>query len=155
MVSGILIYIFFTPNSPMKIHYMTWVGEIFTKGIGEGSTIQILSDMVIPPLTKETFLGMGIVRGVSRLGTVVQHDSGYIMNYAALGIPGVLLLYLSIFLFYIVNIIKKDEKYLILFLVFLYVFEFKEPFLQKTPLLIIMSLFVFLKSKTQISKPIY
>lgn len=147
---GISMYIIFAPDSTMKVHYMNWVGEIITKGIGEGSTIRAISDMVIPPLTKETFWGMSIVRGTSRLGTVVQHDSGYVMNYASLGLFGAIILYGSIFSFYCNQLRYVKEKWSKLIIICAFVccivFEFKEPFLRKTPLLIILSIMVFLGS---------
>lgn len=150
-VNFLLYYIFATPDTIMKKHYMDWVGEILIKGIGEGSTVKVLSDMSIPALTGETFWGMSIVRGTSHLGTIVQHDSGYIMNYASVGIPGLFMLYGSIFCFYFSQIhsvkCSLDRWIIGSLLIFIFIFEIKEPFMIKTPLLLILSSMVFLSNQ--------
>ena len=150
-IGGAALYITLVADDVMKAHYFNWVGEIFTKGIGEGSTIQILADMKIPPLTAETFWGMSIVRGVSRLGTVIQNDSGYIMTYASVGIPVCILLYGTIYKFYLKSTLQlKDKKIrwiLLIFLICIIIFEYKEPFIRKTPLLIIFSTMIFLEER--------
>lgn len=136
-------YLFFAPESYMKAHYVKWVGELFVKGMGEGSTIATLAEMEIPPLTAETFWGTGIFYGIVRGGIRVLHDSGYVRLYTALGIPGFLLYYGGLYWFYIALILKikrKRDKWVLWFL-FLgaAVCEYKEPFLGKTPLPVIMT----------------
>ena len=136
-------YLLLAPESYMKAHYVKWIGELFVKGAGEGSTIAALAEMEIPPLTEETFWGTGIVYGVARSGVRILHDSGYVRMYAALGIPGFLLYYGGLYGFYtamLLKIRKKRDKW-VLWLLFLgvAVCEYKEPFLGKTPLTVIMT----------------
>lgn len=156
---GILVvaaYVLFSPNNPMKLYYIDWVGEIFIKGVGKGSTIQALVQSGIPDLTIETFFGMSIIRGVSRLGTEVFSDIGYVMYYAALGLLGSVIFYSSIFLYYILKITGtiafRQRVILLVFLICIFILEYKEPFMGKTPLLMILSTMLYTAQKEAVQK---
>lgn len=145
-VFGMLLiigYVLFAPDSYSKSHYIGWIGELFIKGIGEGSTFDIIAKMEIPKLTQETFWGTGLVYGVTESGVEIMHDSGYIRTYAALGIPGLILYYGAIYGYYLTNLLhirdKRNSLILLFFLLGVALCEYKEPFMGKTPLLIIMS----------------
>ena len=109
-----------------------WATSIFTKGINDKSFIALTS-MAIPSLTLETLLGTGIYRGVSALGTISQHDSGYVQSYFAIGLINSIVFYIMYysFLFNIINKIKNrtSYKYFIWFLIIIIIVEYKEPFI--------------------------
>ncbi len=152
MLGLIAGYLFLAPESYMKAHYVRWIGELFVKGAGEGSTIATLAEMEVPPLTIETFWGTGIVYGIAHSGIRILHDSGYVRMYAALGIPGFLLYYGGLYGFYsalLLKIKRKRDKWVLWFLFLgVAVCEYKEPFLGKTPLPVIMTcLFMLERSR--------
>lgn len=133
----IAVYILYAPENYLKDRTIIWVGEIFFKGVGEGSTVEAIRNMPVPPLNWETLWGTGIISGVTKSGLNIQHDMGYIQTYSALGLFGALFYYLWTFGFFAYEIHEIREKriraILWAFLIFMMIAEWKEPFLRKTP----------------------
>lgn len=158
IVSGIVflgllsaaIYIIFVPDSYLKNFTVQWAGEIFIKGAGEGSTIDIIRNMKIPPLSAETIFGTGIVDGVTRYGLKVHSDIGYIQTFTALGLTGAVYYYLCFMGFamsethHICN--RNIKRICIIFILFMMIAEIKEPYLRKTPNALILMAIIFVCS---------
>lgn len=150
----IVLGFFYAPgNTIMKERTLIWVGEIFLKGTGEGSTVDAIRNMPVPPLNWETFLGTGIAFGVTKSGLVAQSDMGYAQTYAAWGLIGVVFYYLWSFGFFAHEIHGIREKrvraILWIFLIFMIIVEWKEPFLRKTPNAMVLMTAVMLQQKNE------
>lgn len=147
----IAAYVLYAPENYLKDRTIKWIGEIFFKGIGEGSTVDVIRNMPIPPLNWETFLGTGIVQGMTKSGLNLQHDMGYIQTYSALGLLGALYYYFWTFGFFAHEIhdIQEKETRIILwaFLLFMIIAEWKEPFLRKTPNAMVLMTSTMLRQK--------
>lgn len=128
-----IAYDYLILNGILDIHLV----EFFLKWITQGSldSIEALKEMVIPNLTFETFFGTGIMRGTTKLGTVVSHDSGYVMFYSGLGLMMSIVFYSSMYgsFFNIVSkIVNKEKKGFLICLILIMMFiETKEPFFLK------------------------
>lgn len=150
---AIVAYILFAPESYLKSTTIKWVGEIFIKGAKEGSTIDILIDMGIPPLTWETFWGTGIVTGITQSGLSIYSDVGYVQHYMAFGLVGALLYYGWAYGFFARGIRKVQDKQMRLvlwiFLAFIVFVELKEPFLRKTPNAMVLATMIFTQLRWQ------
>lgn len=129
-----------------------WTSSLFNDGLNEGS-VQAISKMVIPELTIETLFGTGITRGESGLGTIIQHDSGYIQAYFAFGLINSILFYIIIYLLLFILIKKINNKlmktYLYFYLIILIVVEVKEPFIFKYMLPFILMTITLLYRKNE------
>jgi hypothetical protein len=145
------IYLIITPDSYLKKRYIQWIGEIILNFNGEGSAINEISNMEIPSFSWETFWGTSVIRGLTSSGINIQHDSGYIMYYSAIGIIGSLFFYSSIAFFFIKEALKIHirtfQKLILLFLLIIYIIEAKEPFMGKTPSLMVLSTISMLACK--------
>jgi hypothetical protein len=110
----------------------TWITSLMRNGVGESSFSALLS-MEVPRLTNETIVGTGIYRGTTSMGTVIEHDSGYVQMYSSMGLIFSVIFYTSLLLFMILLIKKIKHKYLKLYftsyLIAVYVMEYKEPFI--------------------------
>ncbi len=153
LVSAAICYVLFAPDGYIKQATVRWVGEIFIKGTGEGSTVDILKNMPVPPLNRETFWGTGIIGGVTTSGITVANDRGYVQTYAAWGVFGCLAYY-GLFFGYLANCTQKvkDKRVkgiLIVFLTFIMIAENKEPFLRKTPVAMIFALLATIQMRCE------
>lgn len=146
IVSGCLFYDVLSPNSS----WMRWIMEIGNL-FGDNKTIDVLlNKMNIPPLTYETFFGTGMVSGKTTSGLVLNHDAGYVRAYSSIGVLGSILFYGLIYCFYF-SLIRKvksaQNKWIYsVFLLVLVIAEMKEPFLWKTPLMLILSTMLILET---------
>ena len=150
---ALVAYVLFAPDSYLKQATIRWVGEIFIKGVGEGSTVRALVDMGIPPLTAETFWGTGIMTGTTVHGSSTFSDVGYVRYYMALGIVGAVLYYLWAYGFLAYEWFHIRDRFTKraagLFLLFLMIAELKEPFLQKTPNAMFLASWLLLQRKEE------
>lgn len=91
-----------------------------------------VGDNVIPPLTNETLIGLGITYGVSGNNITTYTDGGFMRNYSAMGLIVAIINYLLIFLFFLKQYkANKDVvfKGSILFMFFAFIIgEFKESY---------------------------
>lgn len=131
-------FLIFTPDIPLKHQMIDWVGEIFVSGFGHKSTMGILREMGIPPLSWETFWGTSIFFGLTKgMKTLCISDSGYIRNYMAMGLVGSLVYYVGIYGLIFTNIRRVDDKLkrrlLWCLMFFVVLAEYKEPFLYNSP----------------------
>ena len=114
---------------PEKFSYdiiLTWAFSVFT---GEDKTIEVLSDMQIPQLSVETFLGTGrlLNDGINAIG----HDSGFIKTYYCMGFFWSVIFYLSyLFVLFKTTNWLKGIIHIIVTLTF-FILEAKEPFVFK------------------------
>lgn len=152
-ILAVIGYVLFSPDSYLKTTTINWVGEIFLKGFGEGSTVQALVDMGVPPLTWETVWGTGITSGTTASGIVAASDVGYIHTYMAFGIVGAAIYYLWIYGFLTHEIYQVKARYVkwvaVAFLLFIVIVEFKEPFLRKTPNAMVLNLALLLQVREE------
>lgn len=98
----------------------------FTGYVGEGG------NNVLPPISPETLIGLGITYGISGSGITTITDGGFMRNYSAMGLIVAVINYLIIASFFIKRYkttSKAEYKGIILFMFFVLVFgEFKEYF---------------------------
>ena len=91
------------------------------------------SATVVPPLSIETMIGIGVTSGVSGNGITVNVDGGYARLYAALGLPVAIAFYLTLFVLMAKSIraIKDVKVKTTMLFMFVYIFaigEVKEYF---------------------------
>lgn len=93
---------------------------------------------IIPPLTPETIIGTGIIRGYTKSGLYLWNDSGYIQMYSSMGLVFAIIFY--VILFGSINKMIRDCKYSVdkeiinlikVYLLTLMIIEIKEPFIFK------------------------
>lgn len=115
-------------------YYLRWSMEIFNPET-RFDTINIIQNMDIPPLTKEFIFGTNIHAGYAPSGIFIRNDSGYVKTYAAFGIIGAVLYYISHLCLLTSIRFSKEKKRVRLFLYFLtflvFVVEWKEPYIMK------------------------
>lgn len=153
LIVAAICYVLFVPDGYLKQATVRWVGEMILKGMGKGSTAEALRNMPIPPLNGETFWGTGIVGGVTASGIAVANDIGYVQTYAAWGISGCLAYY-GIFFGYLAGCArtvkdKRIKRILMLFLMFIVIAEYKEPFLRKTPITMMFVSLAFIQMRLE------
>lgn len=115
-----------------KNFFFEWVLQGFE--IKNNRTYTVLSEMAIPNLTYETFLGTGQIalpNGLNASG----HDSGFIQTYFSLGFIGSVIFYLGTLNYCWKNssIIsnRKARLWMILIFSIMFTIELKEPFMFK------------------------
>ena len=92
-----------------------------------------VGDNVIPPISNETIIGLGITYGVSGNGITTYTDGGFLRNYSAMGLIVAIINYLLIFMFFFKQF-KANKKsifkgvVLFMFLA-LIIGEFKESYI--------------------------
>lgn len=115
-------------------YYLQWSMEIFNRET-RFHTINIIRDMDIPPLTSEFIFGTNIHAGYTPCGVFIRNDSGYVKTYAAFGIVGAVLYYVSHLCLLTSVRLSKENKSARLFLYFLivlvFIVEWKEPYIMK------------------------
>jgi len=103
-----------------------WVGE------GQLESLALLREMPIPPLTVSTVIGTGLVIDPETGLNASGHDSGYIQNYYAMGLPLTVLFYGSLVLFGIgLTGLRYMDYHGSILLVLMLIVEIKEPFVFK------------------------
>jgi hypothetical protein len=90
--------------------------------------VQGLSEMPIPPLSFETFIGTGLVRDPIGIGNASGHDSGYIQSYYSLGLLVAIYFYFNYYSFLISYAKKHKDLIGLLLFGILVLIEFKEFF---------------------------
>ena len=129
-----------------------WATSLSNNGLSDRSFIQ-LSNMEIPKLTIETLFGTGIYRGISDLGTIMQHDSGYVQSYFSMGLINALFFYYMFYRFLILLISKINDKvtrrYFYWFFITIVIVEVKEPFILKYMLPFVLITSCILVRKTE------
>ena len=100
----------------------------------EDNTLKTLIDEIktVPPISLQTLVGTGIVRGTTSTGLYFWHDSGYIKRYASIGLIFAIISYIAFIIYIklmIKNVEKKKKNFIWLCILLLYIIEFKEPFM--------------------------
>ena len=75
------------------------VADLFERGV-YGSFLKFYfdgGDTVIPPVSWETIIGIGLVSGTSGHGITVNADGGFFRMYAAIGLPLSIVFYIILF----------------------------------------------------------
>lgn len=87
-------------------------------------------DNVIPPLSSETLIGLGITYGVAGNGIATYTDGGFMRNYSAMGLIVAIVNYIIIASFFLKQYKKSkafdNKSIIILMFLFLLIGEFKE-----------------------------
>lgn len=111
---------------------------------GYFQTGSFITERGIPPITWKTILGVGITSGTSGNGVYINADGGFFRLYAALGLPTAIITICYLFFGAIKNTRSIKENSLrivaIVFVTFLIIGEFKEPFVLSTRYMLIMFL---------------
>lgn len=120
-------------DSTVADHLASWMTAIFDSEDRQNTLDHI--HKTLPGLSSEFILGTGVRGGVTPDGNVVESDSGYIINYSALGIVGSLMYYIANLKMYkmslSVNILKQKRRFFILLIIISFLIEYKEPFMMK------------------------
>ena len=141
MLLLVFFYLEFVPDTQLKRRTINWVGEILIRNSDTPSAIETILSMNIPPLTLETFFGTGIVNGMTESGVIINSDIGYMQTYASIGFLGAIIYYCVVYIYmlYERKCVKETviRTFLLMLFVFIFIIEFKEPFLRKTPIVMI------------------
>lgn len=128
--------------------FITWIEEAFT--IGKNSTLDEINTMNIPPLTIETIIGMGRVESETGYGNASMNDSGYIQTYYSLGLIMSVIFYLTYFcLSFFRWLNSRRDPLILVFLIIVFLVEYKEPFIFKYSLPFLLSTFLIYENKFQ------
>lgn len=151
----VIAYIILAPDTWGLRTWVKWITE-FKNLFDEGSAISVIRSMNIPPLTRETFFGTGMLYGVTQSGLILNHDAGYVRMYTAIGLLGCVVYYNIIYMYFLSMICKikshSIKKLYIFFLLVIMICEIKEPFLSKTPIGIILSSMLLLEMRCKKQK---
>lgn len=119
------------------------------------------SDTVIPPLSWETFIGTGILSGVSGNGIEINADGAFFKMYAAVGPIFTIIFYVCLFRNMLKSIRSFEDRRLRsvgwLFVWFMAIGEFKELFFYTRYMILLFYVFAFLANNkgTEQSRNIY
>ena len=128
--------------------FITWIEEAFN--FRKNSTLDELNTMYIPPITIETIIGMGRVESESGFGNASMNDSGYIQTYYSLGLIMSAIFYLSYFcLSFFRWLNSKRDPLILIFLIIVFLIEYKEPFIFKYSLPFLLTTFLVYENKFQ------
>jgi len=120
-------------------------------GHGKGSFWTRFNEGKIPPLSLDVLFGLGIFRGDTNNGLSIYHDGGYVQRFVAEGVifaalEYILLLAVLCYLIYQIEA-TKGKIYFSVMAFFLFVIEFKEPFIYKYgPVIIMLSMLLIERS---------
>lgn len=154
VISGLLLALLILLKSPvfngfLKEQFMR-VDALFDKGIWD-SFLKFYfygSDTVIPPLTWETFWGLGILSGTSGSGITINADGAFIKMYAAVGPLLTIAFHICLFQNMRRSIHSFDDKQLQrlgwLFVWIMVIGEFKEWFFYTRYMILLFYVFAFL-----------
>lgn len=154
LASGVGLIVFYivvlAPNSYGLQVWIRWVTELL-RLFDEQSTISVLRNMTIPGLTLETLFGTGLLFGTTPSGLVLNHDAGYIRMYTAIGLFGCLYYYGTVYGYFLVMAKKIKRRsvwrFYLFFILAIAIAEMKEPFLGKTPLVMLISCMLMLETQ--------
>lgn len=108
-------------------YFENWVFGFF---IGKDDTIKAITEMPVPPLTVETFIGTGLsspIAGSNPSG----HDSGFIQAYYSMGLPVTIIFY-CIYIYVLWHLMRwLPRTYKLILVMVFFLIEVKEPFLFK------------------------
>ena len=108
-------------------YFLNWA---FGSYFGEGSAVEELGSMPIPPLSVDTLIGTGLVVDPISGESATGHDSGYIQTYYSMGLILAFIFYS--FLMYISLRASKGRDWILwLLIATIFVIELKEPFIFK------------------------
>ena len=146
----ILTFLLLKCVTDARLLYMqNWLQNVFNKD--EGSTINSLSSMEIPPITVLTILGNGIRRGTLSDGTIVQNYIGFVQSYVALGLIVAVFFYIKLCEIIVkrVSIVNDKTKrvFIYILLIVSFLLEFKEPFFLKYIVVFYIMMIVEISSK--------
>jgi hypothetical protein len=118
-------------------YFLNWA---FGSYFGEGSAVEELGSMPIPPLSEDTLIGTGLVVDPMTGESATGHDSGYIQAYYSMGV--ILATVFYSFLMYILLRASKGRDWILwLLIATLFVIELKEPFVFKYNVILLIMLF--------------
>lgn len=116
--------------------FYNWVLEPF---LGEGSTVESIGKMPIPPISIETLFGTGMVVDPTGNGNASGHDSGYIQTYYSMGLIFSAAFYCL--LAYVLTFYVKGHGVVAwLLLAVVFAIEMKEPFIFKYNIVLLVML---------------
>lgn len=120
-------------DSSVAEQLMSWMTASFDSEDRQNTLDHIHREL--PGFSLEFILGTGIRGGITPNGNVVDSDSGYIINYSALGIIGSLMYYIAHLKMYkmtlYVNKGKQKRRFFLLLFIISYLIEYKEPYMMK------------------------
>lgn len=101
-------------------------------------SVNRFKEFLIPPLTAETMIGTGIIRGYTKSGLYLWNDSGYIQMYSSIGLVFAIIFYSVLFgTIYkmikdcVYSVDKEIINFMRMYLLTLMIIEIKEPFVFK------------------------
>lgn len=99
------------------------------------------SSTSIPPVSKETLIGTGVISGTSGNGVYVNVDGGFLKNYVGLGLIVALFFY-AVLCIMIIKRAKNSnseigKRIILMSLLFLLIGEFKEYFIVGFPIVLV------------------
>jgi hypothetical protein len=128
--------------------FITWIEEAFN--FRKNSTLEELNTMYVPPITVETIFGTGRVKSESGFGNASMNDSGYIQTYYSLGLIMSAVFYLTYFcLSFFRWLNSKRNPLILIFLIIVFLIEYKEPFIFKYSLPFLLTTFLVYENKFQ------
>jgi hypothetical protein len=128
--------------------FITWIEEAFN--FRKNSTLEELNTMYVPPITIETIIGLGRVESESGYGNASMNDSGYIQTYYSLGLIMSAVFYLTYFcLSFFRWLNSKRNPLILIFLIIVFLVEYKEPFIFKYSLPFLLTTFLVYENKFQ------
>lgn len=108
-------------------YFFSWVSGPF---IGSDTTLDVIRDQPIPPISLETIIGTGLVLTPDGNSNASGNDSGYVQNYYSMGLFFSAIFYL--FMAYVLALYVKGRGAVAWFLyVIIFFIEIKEPFIFK------------------------
>ncbi len=128
--------------------FITWIEEAFSTR--NNSTLTEINNMNVPPISLETIVGMGLVKSENGFGNASMNDSGYIQTYYSLGLIISVVFYLTYFCLSFFRWLKSKRNPLVLiFLIIVFLVEYKEPFIFKYSLPFLLTTFLIYENKLQ------
>ncbi len=132
-----VLYVFRQIVSPERFNRLFYrIVNLFFHSSADMTLAQLRS-MQIPPFCLEMLAGTGIYRGTAAGGLSVQHDSGYVQAYFAMGLPAAAVFYICLLAYLLALCSRREMKKTAertMFLVYIFISfaaELKEPFLFK------------------------
>ena len=146
----------FSSNSFLNENFGRYIG-MFTNGLEETYFDewrgQGMGSNVVPPISYNTIIGLGIKNGVSGAGVETVVDGGFLINYSSMGLIMAIVNYLIVFLFFFKqHRFNSSHLYksmiLIMFIIFV-IGEIKEHYLYQFYYISFMFLIFYLMEKEE------
>ena len=129
----VILQILSSIDPAVEEYFKEWMTAAFNSE-GRNKTIEGINRQ-IPDFSSSYILGTSVFVGHVPNGDYVQSDSGYIMNYIAMGIIGSLVYYLGMIKLYNIPRIsiyqKPVRRFFYLLILLSFIMEYKEPFMFK------------------------